>query len=72
MPPSRHQEIVRRVLHLADDVTLEYDDDGWDSRVYLFKRGQAAFNFRRSAQAKLQYERGVRVLDALETIASRC
>lgn len=69
-PEVREQAVVRRALGLGDHDNVEYDDDGWDSRVYLVNRGEAAFKFPRSPEAKLQYRREVRVLDALQTIDS--
>lgn len=65
--PTGDQEIIRRVLDVRD-AKLEYVDGGWDSHVYLFNKGQAVFKFPRSSQAKLQYEREVHILDALETV----
>jgi len=64
------QAVVCQALGLGDHVDVEYEDDGWDSRVYLVNRGEAVFKFPRSPQAKLQYRREVRVLDALQTIDS--
>jgi aminoglycoside phosphotransferase (APT) family kinase protein len=69
-PEPREHAVVRQALGLGDHVNVEYDDDGWDSRVYLVNRGQAVFKFPRSPEAKLQYRREVRVLDALQTIDS--
>jgi aminoglycoside phosphotransferase (APT) family kinase protein len=69
-PELREQAVVRQVLGLGDHVDVDYDDDGWDSRVYLVNRGQAVFKFPRSPEAKLQYGREVRVLDALQTTDS--
>ena len=61
---------MRRELGLAECDRIAYDDDGWDSRVYLVNRGEAVFKFPRSPAAKLQYRREVRLLDALQTMPS--
>jgi hypothetical protein len=45
-------------------------DDGWDGRVYLVNGGEAVFKFPRSPETKMQYQRAVRVLDAVQTIDS--
>ena len=67
-PRRRELALVRQILGFDDHNNVEYDDDGWDSRVYVVNRGEAVFKFPRSPAAKLQYEREVRVLDALQTI----
>ena len=67
-PQVREQAVVRQALELGDHVKLEYDDDGWESRVYLVNRGEAVFKFPRSHAAKIQYRREIRILDALQTI----
>ena len=59
-------EVVRRVLGLGEHDRVEYDDDGWDSRVYVVSRGQAVFKFPRSVETRHQYRREVAVLEALE------
>jgi aminoglycoside phosphotransferase (APT) family kinase protein len=69
-PQVHEQALVCQALGVGDRDKIEYDDDGWDSRVYLVNHGEAVFKFPRSAEAKLQYQREVRVLDALQTIDS--
>ena len=70
MDAPRLQELalVRQILRLDDHNNVEYDDDGWDSRVYVVNRGQAVFKFPRSLEAQMQYDREIRVLEALHTI----
>jgi aminoglycoside phosphotransferase (APT) family kinase protein len=69
-PRVRELALVRQVLGLDDHSNVEYEDDGWDSRVYLVNGGEAVFKFPRWPETKVQYKREVRVLDALQTIKS--
>jgi hypothetical protein len=69
-PRLRELALVRQSLRLEDHNNVEYDDDGWDSPVYMVNRGEAVFKLPRSTEAKLQYQREVRVVEALQTIDS--
>ena len=61
---------MRRELGLPDHIPIQYDDNGWDSRVYLVNRGEAVFKFPRSPEAKTQYRREIAVLQMLAALNS--
>jgi len=69
-PRLRELALVRQILGLGEHSNVKYEDDGWDSRVYLVNGGEAVFKFPRSPETKMQYQREVRVLDAVQTIDS--
>lgn len=69
-PEAGDLAVVRRELGLGEHAAIQYDDDGWDSRVYLVNRGQAVFKFPRSPRTKHQYRCELAVLDTLQAIDS--
>jgi aminoglycoside phosphotransferase (APT) family kinase protein len=46
-----------------------YEDEGWDSRVYLVDGGAAVFKFPRSSEVRDRYETEIAFLRALEPLA---
>ena len=58
---------VRSILGLDDDTSVEFDDSGWDSRVYLVSGGVAVFKFARNDIAVQQYEHELAALGLLES-----
>ena len=62
-----HEEtLVRSLLRLGVTDAVVFDDEGWDSRVYLVNDGDAVFKFPRSAKVRAQYVHEVAVLRLLE------
>jgi len=64
------ESAIRRELGLADNSTILYEDEGWDSRVYIVSNGAAVFKFPRSPEVKAQYRHEISALRMLEGISS--
>ncbi len=60
--------IIRGRLGLPDSTSIRYEDEGWDSRVYLVDDGAAVFKFPRSPAVRDRYAHEVAVLRTLETV----
>lgn len=60
------KSVVRSLLGLDDDDAVVFDDEGWDSRVYLVEGGEAVFKFPRSPKVRAQYVQEIAVLRMLE------
>jgi aminoglycoside phosphotransferase (APT) family kinase protein len=58
-------ELIRDLLD-CDAEDIVYDDQGWDSRVYLVDEGNAVFKFPRSPTAKDQYRHEIDTLELLD------
>ncbi len=58
---------VRALVGIGSDVPVAFDDEGWDSRVYLIDGGATVFKFARNAMAAQQYEFEVAALRLLES-----
>ena len=58
--------VIRRRLGLATTAGIRYEDEGWDSRVYLVDDGAVVFKFPRSPGVRARYAHEVAVLRALE------
>jgi Predicted aminoglycoside phosphotransferase len=63
---DREEALVRSLLRLGAGDAVVFDDEGWDSRVYLVNGGEAVFKFPRSAKVRAQYVQEVAVLRLLE------
>jgi tRNA A-37 threonylcarbamoyl transferase component Bud32 len=59
--------VLRRELQLSTSDRVEYEDEGWDSRVYIVNGGEAVFKFPRSDRVIDQYRTEVAVLRLLES-----
>lgn len=55
---EHEKHVVRDAAGLSDSATIEFNDRGWDSRVYAFDNGRYFFKFPRSekVQARYKYE----------------
>jgi aminoglycoside phosphotransferase (APT) family kinase protein len=65
---AREIGIVRELASLDASRRVEFDDEGWDSRVYVVDGGDAVFKFPRSPAVRARYADEVRVLQALEPL----
>ena len=65
---ARELAIIRDRLGLATSDGIRYEDEGWDSRVYLVDDGAAVFKFPRSSAVRDRYAHEVAVLRALEPV----
>ncbi len=63
---ERERAIVRRCVAGAD--TIAYNDDGWDSRVYVVDGGSTVFKFARTPDVRRQYQHEIAVLRLLESL----
>ncbi len=57
---------MRAVLGLDGDTSVEFDDSGWDSRVYLVGGGATVFKFARNDTAVGQYGHEIAALQKIE------
>ena len=48
-------ELIRQLAGLDDTVTVEFNDAGWTSRVYLINDGEIVFKFPRREEVKKEY-----------------
>lgn len=60
------ESLVRSLLGLGDGDAVVFEDEGWDSRVYLVNGGEAVFKFPRSPKVRAQYVQEIAVLRLLE------
>lgn len=61
----REMNVVRSVAGLRETDDVTFDDEGWDSRVYVVNRGAAIFKFPRHAAARDAYPAAIAALELL-------
>jgi aminoglycoside phosphotransferase (APT) family kinase protein len=64
----RDESIIRRTCGLGAVVAITYENEGWDSRVYLVDRGNLVFKFARRGSVRDQYRDEIAVLRDLEPL----
>lgn len=62
----RDEAVVRDSAGLRRSDVIEYDEEGWDSRVYVVNGGEAVFKFPRTSEAKRQYRLEIDTLKLLQ------
>lgn len=60
--------IVATELGLTDHAAIAFDDEGWDSRVYLVNDGETVYKFPRSPEVIEAYGREIAALVMLGTV----
>ena len=52
---DQESSCVRSIAGLSADDHVQFEDEGWDSRVYVVNRGEVVFKFPRTASAQGAY-----------------
>ena len=63
----RETALIRSLEAVDADDEIRFEDEGWDSRVYLVNGGEAVFKFPRSAEIQVGYAREIAVLRMVES-----
>lgn len=67
---DQEQSIIKAELNLSEDDEITFDDEGWDSRVYLVNGGETAYKFPRAPGVVRGYPREISALKMLKGIHS--
>lgn len=62
---EQEQAIVRAQPDVYDGDSVVYDDEGWDSRVFIVNDGEVCYKFPRSAEVMTSYGREILALNML-------
>ena len=57
---------VRSIAGLSADDHVQFEDEGWDSRVYVVNRGEVVFKFPRTASAQGAYANEIAIMRLLD------
>ena len=63
---AREVTLVRLLVGLRHDDLVEVEDEGWDSRVYVVRRGVIVFKFPRTAAAQAAYAHEIAIMQSLD------
>lgn len=69
---AKEKQIIASILKLHDNNSIQLNDIGWDSRVYIVNSGEAVFKFPRSDQVRKLYTHeiaGYKLLEKINTDA---
>jgi len=64
----KEKQIIASILKLQDNNSIQLNDIGWDSRVYIVNTGEAVFKFPRSDQVRNLYTHEIAGYKLLENI----
>ncbi len=62
---EREIALVRSLAELPGDEEVRFEDEGWDSRVYVVNRGAIVFKFPRTPEARAAYDDEIAILRVL-------
>jgi hypothetical protein len=65
----RDEAVVRDRTGLSGSDVIEYDEEGWDSRVYVVNGGEAVFKFPRTSETRRQYRLEIDTLSCFNVLA---
>ena len=62
---AREVALVRSLAGVRDEDDVQFEDEGWDSRVYVVNRGAIVFKFPRTPEARAAYDGEIAILRVL-------